>query len=171
MRLDIARALRAEGEEFPFSLEVPLSEASVLGEPVAFAGPARLNGWVAAIGQSIRLRGILAFEASARCMRCLAETMKSFETSVDALFVLAPEPANPDLYLYEGDSIDPTDMATDAAVLAFPMQWNCSGKCKGLCPVCGADRNLISCSCRMEVTSKHPFSALQQLLTEDESEV
>ena len=50
------------------------------------------------------------------------------------------------------------------------LQWLCNPACKGLCPLCGANRNVTSCSCRME-PAKHPLSALQQLLTEKEGKV
>ena len=93
------------------------------------------------------------------------------KTTFDAVFALAPNPDNPDLYLYEGKELDLTDMATDAATLALPMQWRCRPDCKGLCPVCGADRNLTSCSCRQDSGKENPFAVLQQLMTEDESEV
>ena len=124
-----------------------------------------------AIGDSVQVRGEMEFTASARCALCLKEASRAMKTTFDAVFALAPNPDNPDLYLYEGKELDLTDMATDAATLALPMQWRCRPDCKGLCPVCGADRNLTSCSCRQDSGKENPFAVLQQLMTEDESEV
>lgn len=171
MRLDVSKALVSEGEGFPFNVEVSLPPASLLGEPVEYAIPAKLRGFCTSVGNEIHLRGEMSFVAKSRCVLCLKDADKAFSTSFDAAFSLAPDPKNPDLYVYDGAWVDPLDMAADAALLALPMQWRCADDCMGLCPVCGVDRNVISCSCRMEMQSKHPFSALQQLLTEDESEV
>lgn len=169
--LNVSKALMYEGEEFPFEADVELEDTLLLGDPVAFPGTAHLAGQVKAIGDSVQVRGEMEFTASARCALCLKEASRAMKTTFDAVFALAPNPDNPDLYLYEGKELDLTDMATDAATLALPMQWRCRLDCKGLCPVCGADRNLTSCSCRQDSGKENPFAVLQQLMTEDESEV
>lgn len=169
--LNVSKALMYEGEEFPFEADVELEDTLLLGDPVVFPGTAHLTGQVKAIGDSVQVRGEMEFTASARCALCLKEASRAMKTTFDAVFALAPNPDNPDLYLYEGKELDLTDMATDAATLALPMQWRCRPDCKGLCPVCGADRNLTSCSCRQDSGKENPFAVLQQLMTEDESEV
>ena len=169
--LNVSKALMYEGEEFPFEADVELEDTLLLGDPVVFPGTAHLAGQVKAIGDSVQVRGEMEFTASARCALCLKEASRAMKTTFDAVFALAPNPDNPDLYLYEGKELDLTDMATDAATLALPMQWRCRPACNGLCPVCGADRNLTSCSCRQDSGKENPFAVLQQLMTEDESEV
>ena len=169
--LDVSKALMFEGEEFPFAADVELPEALLLGDPVAFPTPAHLAGRFQAVGETVHVYGEMDFQASARCALCLKEASKALHAAFDAVFALTPNPDNPDLYLYEGKSVDLTDMAADAAVLALPMQWRCRPDCKGLCPVCGADRNVTSCSCRQDSGKENPFAVLQQLMTEDESEV
>ena len=169
--LNVSKALMYEGEEFPFEADVELEDTLLLGDPVVFPGTAHLTGHVKAIGGSVQVRGEMEFTASARCALCLKEASRAMKTTFDAVFALAPNPDNPDLYLYEGKELDLTDMATDAATLALPMQWRCRPDCKGLCPVCGADRNVTSCSCRQDSGKENPFAVLQQLMTEDESEV
>jgi len=169
--LDVSKALAATGEEIPFSLQMELPDTALMNETVTFPEAALLRGTYASIGDLLRLKGAMAFTAKARCVLCLKSAEKAFDIPFDALYGLARDPGNPDLYLYDGAWVDPREMAADAALLALPMQWRCAEDCRGLCPVCGADRNETECSCRMEMPPKHPFSALQQLLTEDESEV
>jgi len=171
MRLDVSKALAAEGEEIPFAGTLDLPGTEVLGEAVTFPVPAELTGSYASVGETVHLRGNMAFTAASRCSLCLKPVKEAFHTSFDAVFSLSKDPGNPDLYAYDGAWIDPAAMAEDAAQLALPMRWLCARDCQGLCPHCGADRNTTSCTCRMEAETKHPFSALQQLLTEDESEV
>lgn len=171
MRLDVSKALAAEGEEVPFAGEVLLEETEVLGEAVSFPAPARLQGMYASVGEAIHLRGEMTFCAMSRCGLCLKDAEKEFTVPFDATFLLKPDAEDPDAYRYDGAWLNPADMARDAAQLALPMKWRCGPGCKGLCPVCGTDLNTLTCSCRMESENKHPFSALQTLLTEDESEV
>ena len=118
--LNVSKALMYEGEEFPFEADVELEDTLLLGDPVAFPGTAHLAGQVKAIGDSVQVRGEMEFTASARCALCLKEASRAMKTTFDAVFALAPNPDNPDLYLYEGKELDLTDMATDAATLALP---------------------------------------------------
>lgn len=169
MRLDVSKALVAEGQEIPFEAEVPLADSSLMGEAVTYPTPARLKGFYASVGDVIHVRGRMAFEARSRCVRCLEDSAQAFETVFDTVFALSPDPDNPDVYVYDGAWIDLTRMAEDAALLALPMQWHCRPDCQGLCPICGVDRNKTRCSCRTEdATIQHPFSALQRLLVTDE---
>lgn len=171
MRLDVSKALVSEGAAVPFACTISLPDTTVLGEAVVFPEPAALFGSYASVGDAVHIQGVMRFSAHARCMRCLREALLPLETALDALYTLTPDRDNPDLYRYDGAWIDLSDLVADAAHLALPMQLHCGEDCKGLCPVCGENRNLNQCSCRMEAETKHPFAALQQLLNKDESEV
>lgn len=59
------------------------------------------------------------------------------------------EVAGDDLGLseYSGDMIDLGQMMREQFYLALPMKPLCEPDCKGLCPVCGKNRNRETCSC------------------------
>jgi uncharacterized protein len=59
------------------------------------------------------------------------------------------EVAEDDLGLseYSGDEIDLGQMMREQFYLALPMKPLCRPDCKGLCPVCGKNRNRETCSC------------------------
>jgi uncharacterized protein len=59
------------------------------------------------------------------------------------------EVADDDLGLseYSGDEIDLGQMMREQFYLALPMKPLCRPDCKGLCPVCGKNRNRETCSC------------------------
>jgi len=48
----------------------------------------------------------------------------------------------------EGRVVDLTSDIREDILLAFPFVALCSKTCKGLCPRCGANRNLESCDCK-----------------------
>jgi uncharacterized protein len=39
------------------------------------------------------------------------------------------------------------DLVKEEILLALPGHVLCSESCKGICPLCGADRNLADCGC------------------------
>ena len=45
------------------------------------------------------------------------------------------------------DSVDPADVLVPALILQVQMTYLCKEDCKGLCPHCGADRNVTDCDC------------------------
>ena len=47
----------------------------------------------------------------------------------------------------EGELLDVDRWATDSAILALPIVIRCKADCAGLCPQCGADRNVVACGC------------------------
>jgi len=48
-------------------------------------------------------------------------------------------------------------------MLALPMQRVCSEVCKGICPVCGRNRNEVDCDCKVETTDDRWSAALRNL--------
>ena len=49
---------------------------------------------------------------------------------------------------YEGDGLELEDILREQILLLLPMQRVCRADCKGICPVCGRNRNEASCECR-----------------------
>ena len=65
-------------------------------------------------------------------------------------------------------SVNMMPMVEEALVLELPMRFMCSEDCKGICYICGANRNIAPCTCQEGGERQNPFSALRELLTEDE---
>lgn len=51
---------------------------------------------------------------------------------------------------YRGETIDLGEVVREQLYLALPMKPLCTEDCKGLCPVCGANRNRETCACQNE---------------------
>ena len=51
---------------------------------------------------------------------------------------------------YKDDVIDLGEVMREQFFLALPMKPLCRPDCKGLCPICGANRNRQQCECREE---------------------
>jgi len=70
---------------------------------------------------------------------------RALEVEVDELFLHRGEGHEGETYEIAGETIDLVPLVRDAIVLALPMNPLCRADCKGLCPVCGADRNRVDC--------------------------
>ncbi len=106
----------------------------------------------------ILVRGRVQVVMEAPCDRCLERV--SFP--IDSQFELAYLPASSlagdedariseaevEAGFYEGDGLDLADVLREQILLALPMQRLCVEECRGICPVCGQNRNRVSCGCQ-----------------------
>ena len=50
--------------------------------------------------------------------------------------------------VFDGNEIDLTELVREQILLNLPIQVFCQENCRGLCPKCGANQNLIDCKCK-----------------------
>lgn len=110
--------------------------------------------------QKVRLAGRVRATLEVDCSRCLEPFQIPIDAPFDMLFLSLDENtgegetevAEDDLGVsyYKGDEIDLGDVIREQCYLALPMKPLCREDCKGLCPVCGANRNRETCSCQTE---------------------
>ena len=101
--------------------------------------------------------GPITFEALFTCGRCLKEFRESI--SMDMNIKLVPETETPkaseyelknedmDIYYYNGDEIDLDPFIYEEVLLDMPSRPVCSEDCKGLCGICGKNKNFETCNC------------------------
>ena len=167
--LDVSRALRYPGQEFPFQAEIEIEDMEFAGDPIALKDVS-IQGVVVGAGERVNIRGKVESVLKSRCVRCLEETQMPLTAEVDAVYAKEENPDDPDLYQFEASTIDLTDAVRDALIMEIPMRILCKEDCKGLCPVCGVNRNLVSCTCQEGGEVANPFSALKAIV-ENEEEV
>ena len=63
---------------------------------------------------------------------------------------------------YSGNSIDLGDLLREQILLSLPMFPRCAKDCQGLCPSCGCNLNLETCTCETHVVDPR-FAALKDL--------
>ncbi|MBK5257335.1 MAG: DUF177 domain-containing protein [Vicinamibacteria bacterium] len=128
---------------------------------------------------SVHVRGHLHLNTSGPCARCLAETPLLVDQELDLFFLPESEALSEyddeegaelqdrDLVVtfYKGDVIDLGAVVREHVLLAQPMKRLCREDCKGVCPTCGADRNLPACACPAPAKSESPFSSIALLGT------
>jgi uncharacterized protein len=97
---------------------------------------------------------------SGPCRRCLGEA--SGEVTARVREVYEPSSDGEETYPLDGSQVDLAPLVRDAVLLGLPPAPLCEEGCLGLCPVCGANRNEVRCSC--DASSSDPrWAALDAL--------
>jgi uncharacterized protein len=148
-----------------------LDESLVLGSVSV-----KLAGAVRPVGDGVLVDGRYQAEASLVCSRCLepVQWRVSDEFSVEYRSPAASPPeeevkldgGDMDVSFLLGESLDLEDVAAEQVLLALPVRIVCDDDCAGLCPRCGANRNVDgACSCGPEVDPR--WEALRDLSGRD----
>lgn len=90
-------------------------------------------------------RGTVEAPWAGECRRCLQPAAGVLRAEVWEVFEEEHDPEQ--TYPLRGDQIDLEPMARDAVLLELPLAPLCKVECRGLCPACGADRNVGDCDC------------------------
>lgn len=116
--------------------------------------------------------GKLAALTQLSCSRCLKSYWQPLEINFTEMFSAHPAgDSGNDLGeqpLPADGAIDLTPIIRDYAVLDIPIRQLCSEDCKGLCPVCGENRNQEDCGHRQESFDPR-MAELQKLLENEET--
>lgn len=139
------------------------------GSPLRAIGSAEL---LAHSDGEVRVQGRYSVEMAARCDRCLGNARFPLDASFDLYYrpmsdIAVEEEVEIDegeaeIGFYEGGGLELEGILLEQVVLALPMQRVCSDACKGICPVCGRNRNETMCDCRVE-SADDRWGALRKL--------
>lgn len=146
MLLDVKPFLKSDylKKEFSYSLDISsdLEDGSVkLAEPVLVSGYLRANSGVIIVSFKISTNLKLC------CDRCLTEFISPFSGEFTHRLVRDFEKNVEDAVLLENDCLDLDKVVLEDILVSLPIKSLCSENCKGLCPFCGANRNINENCC------------------------
>lgn len=89
------------------------------------------------------------------CGRCLEPFPAGVRAGVDVRLIPRPRTADNvelasddlDVDFYQNDELDFSALVEAETTLALPMKPLCRDDCRGLCPTCGGNRNVVACAC------------------------
>lgn len=165
MFLDLKQLFEAVGQTIEFNHELDLSETELWGTK-PFDRPIRLQGKVDNHTGIVEITYDAVMDYQILCGRCLAQTRRSETYRFTHILVSdLNEEDNGDFIVLSGYQLDLDDLATSDIFLELPLTVLCKDDCKGLCPVCGANKNETECGCVL--TQKDPrFAVLDQFFDE-----
>lgn len=147
--VDIADLAGAPGASRPIVLQAPIPGLGVTLAWIDEGEPLQINLVADRVKEGIEVSGTVAGTMMLCCSRCLVEYPSQFERELSEMYYFNLEAAGgKEGYEVAGTTIDLEPMLRDVIVLALPVNPLHDPECAGLCPVCGADRNLADCGHR-----------------------
>jgi uncharacterized protein len=136
-----------------------------LGE-IRLASDPRLRLRAESVGAGVvRVSGLLSVQVEQECRRCLEPVIAQVELELELRFdpELAADEESEGLYALDSQvaELDLGPALREELLLAVPDFPVCAEACRGLCPVCGVNRNEESCDCRTETIDPR-WEALRQ---------
>jgi len=131
------------------------SQLKLNTQDVEFFDPLVIKATVIKQPDILMVKGHIHSQWKEMCGRCLAKTLRPFDRDVELTLPLQPDQ----------QVCDFTDELRDELILSYSVKLLCElgGKCKGLCPHCGANLNVSACDCNVEKSKESPFSILKNL--------
>jgi uncharacterized protein len=133
------------------------------GEDLVQGSPLRIAGSAELLPESdgeLRIQGAYSVEMQSQCDRCLGRARFPLDVRFDLYYRPASElPSEAEVEIgageveigfYQGGGLELEDILLEQVLLALPMQRVCSEICRGICPVCGGNRNKTACDCSVE---------------------
>lgn len=155
-------------DRVPVVADLPPAALDVPADDFVVEGPVHVEGDVArGGGETYHLRGQLTAMLGLSCARCAEAVTFPVAATLDLRFVPASaEQAgassaaaddeddgremnddDPSVVPYDEPRIDLAQVAREQCYLALPMKPLCREECQGLCPHCGINRNVDTCTC------------------------
>ncbi|MCS7459493.1 YceD family protein [Paenibacillus doosanensis] len=101
--------------------------------------------------------GSLEIDVEQPCSRCLEPVKQRLDIPFHETFALAadesePEDEDEDIHFVTDEKIELMPYVIENVLVALPYAPLCEEECKGLCPVCGSNRNMHECGCKQDTT-------------------
>jgi uncharacterized protein len=108
-------------------------------------------------GGEVRVTGQVETDLETECDRCLGRASFHIDAPFDLFYKpladvaegeeIAIDEGEAEIGFYELPGIELEDIIREQVLLQLPMQRVCSEACKGICPICGSNRNETACTC------------------------
>jgi uncharacterized protein len=108
-------------------------------------------------GDEVEVKGQVSADMQVECDRCLQTAAIHVDAPFDLFYKPAEEQSEAEevaldegeaeMGFYEMPGLVLEDILREQVMLQLPMQRLCRPDCKGICPVCGGNRNEVECHC------------------------
>ena len=164
-----------ERRKIRFDVSIPPGEIEY-DNNLRQAGPLETDGSVELLANTlgeIRVRGHLNVTMETDCDRCLETARFPIDSDFDLFYRPQPPDGRPsaevelhegeaEIGFYAGGGLHLNDILREYVLLSMPMHPVCSEACKGICPVCGQNRNVRACACEVKPVDDR-WAALKRL--------
>lgn len=153
MDLNFAQVSKNEGieQEFSFNYDCVGMIMEFNREELKICTPLIVTGKMISYEEKINVSLDITTEVERICSRCLENYQEKLVIENSFVFVNQYYKDEEEEYItYSNDSYDMTELVMDEVASQIAMKPLCSESCKGLCPVCGMNKNNTDCRCKLD---------------------
>ena len=168
MIVDLARL---EGTDNRFEFSIAADDLDLDTENVRLKSDIAVSGEISKNIVKTDVTGTISVAVEIDCTRCLMPIKRQLAFRFDVSYLPSEELLKADAELdandldvdaLDADELDLREVVREQILLNLPDQIFCKDDCKGLCQKCGANLNLIDCSCK-ETETDPRWEALKNL--------
>lgn len=177
MFIDVSDILKEIGTSKEFEGNLLLEDMVYQGEKIGFPDSLHIKGDITNIGKLLLLTANVGANLLLQCGACAELFGKKIDFSFEAKLSKEQDPEEPDIFIYEGETVVLKDIVLEYLLLNLPIRKRCYEKCKGLCPFCGINLNKEQCQCQQEAERENEYkvdarlAALKGALSSRDEEV
>lgn len=170
--IELSPILEVVGSELQVSDSLELEPLCVADETFTFTKPVTFEVTLTNTSAGIVASGTVHADVSTVCSRCLETFEMPLDGEVEAFYMTRahatemPEEQQVEP-IVEGSKVDLAPAIMTALVVEAPFAPIHAEDCKGICPTCGANRNVEECGCAEE-PKESPFGVLKGMFPEQE---
>lgn len=154
MIIDI-RELASKGNTIRFDAQIDMAQLIKGNKEITASSPLHVDLAAKYATGVVEVEGRLTAEIELVCSRCLSQVKENVNVAFHEAFAFkkdhneAEEEEN-EINFVPVEKFDLTPYVEENVLLELPYIPLCDEACKGLCPICGTNRNETACGCREE---------------------
>jgi uncharacterized metal-binding protein YceD (DUF177 family) len=164
MKISVTRLFGADAD--PIEYECDVAPGGELKD--RYPHGVRFAALIRPISHEVFVEGTIEGRESETCARCLEEFSRDVRVPIAEAYsedVPASDALISDIAPLVNREIDIDELVSQMLVVDEPIAAVCAPRCKGICPICGVNRNVQSCSCTA-ATIDPRLAGLARLLEE-----
>ncbi len=139
----VAELLRRPGTQRRLQATIDAEGLSARDAQVADGAPIEVDVVLESLADGVVASGQLRTAWAGTCRRCLGPAGGPLVVDVHELYQHHPQ--DDEAFAFEGDQLDLRPMVRELVLVELPAALLCRDDCRGLCAICGADRNQVDC--------------------------
>ena len=147
MKIKFSELKSPKGQSKEVSYNVDLDNFYFDGDKIKSLEGITMSGKATYKDEIIILKAKLKGNLELVCSRCLDTFIYPIDIDIEERFTNDPDLEDDGIMFVDGDTIDITEIIENCIISTLPIKRLCKEDCKGLCSVCGANKNVENCSC------------------------